>query len=150
MKFIHSYIRESSTVNVCKLKTSSPNDGTQPYMMKLLILTNRDLSSKVKRVNAKYSRSDSDTPFAPNSSAGNCIDLIGKSIGNSTTRTFRFAVVLESTGRYILAKTKRCGKAESKYCFHTLNLRAVWSRLDILTGYDLFKHWNSRLGNLQN
>lgn len=76
------------------------------------------------KVNRAYTDSSlSRTPFAPSSSAAKCIDQIGDGIHIGTNRTIRFAVVLESTGRYMLAKKKRCGRAESKYCFHVLNIR---------------------------
>lgn len=65
-------------------------------------------------LNRAYTDSSlSRTPFAPSSSAAKCIDQIGDGIHIGTNRTIRFAVVLESTGRYMLAKKKRCGRAEN-------------------------------------
>lgn len=85
------------------------------HVMTFFILTNLSLFETVNQVRPESQPNG--TPFAPNSSSRHCIDQIGNSIRDSEGRTFRFAVVLESSGRYLLSKDNLCGRAESKCSF---------------------------------
>lgn len=84
-------------------------------MTTIYILTKRWFFKIVKNGTAESLANG--LPFAPNSSSSDCIDQIRKGFRDGRGR---FAVVLESSGGYLLSKKGLCGAAERKYNFFIL------------------------------